>query len=213
MILISPKQDISLQSLQPIREKSILSVSFVWVSFMLCDHTNLLIFLFGFIGDNFLQHLFPISWQCELISWLSSFILVLWSLTDSKDTDIFSSSRLPPCLPTSFPWGYVVSLIWVFHCVAFPELKVLIDLYSGKITAASGETGLGLDFGNMAVCSWQIVDWYRLWEVLGIYVWILIFLASFPFLQQTSCFHCCVSVYTPSPCLTRIYVTQFLLAH
>ena len=61
MILISPKQDISLQSLQPIREKSILSVSFVWVSFMLCDHTNLLIFLFGFIGDNFLQHLFPIS--------------------------------------------------------------------------------------------------------------------------------------------------------
>ena len=196
MILISPKQDISLQSLQPIREKSILSVSFVWVSFMLCDHTNLLIFLFGFIGDNFLQHLFPISWQCELISWLSSFILVLWSLTDSKDTDIFSSSRLPPCLPTSFPWGYVVSLIWVFRCVAFPELKVLIDLYSGKITAASGETGLGLDFGNMAVCSWQIVDWYRLWEVLGIYVWILIFLASFPFLQQTSCFHCCVSVYT-----------------
>ena len=72
---------------------------------------------------------------------------------DSKDADIFSSSRLPLCLPTSFPWGYVVSLIWVFRCVAFPELKVLIDLYSGKITAASGETGLGLDFGNMAVCS------------------------------------------------------------
>lgn len=159
MILISPKQDISLQSLQPIREKSILFVSFVWVSFMLCDHTTLLIFLFGFIRDNFLQDLFPISWRCELISWLSSFILVLWSLMDSKDADIFSSSRLPLCLPTSFPWGYVVSLIWAFRCVAFPELKGLIGLYSEKITAASGEL-----WNRVRIrFSWCSLVWWFIW--------------------------------------------------
>ena len=130
MILISPKQDISLQSLQPIREKSILFVSFVWVSFMLCDHTTLLIFLFGFIRDNFLQDLFPISWRCELISWLSSFILVLWSLMDTKDADIFSSSWLPPCLGVPLcclPW--VEGIYWlVFRkdhsCIRWNRVRI-----------------------------------------------------------------------------------------
>ena len=151
MILISPKQDI--------REKSILSVSSVWVSFMLCHHTTLLIFFFGFIGDNFLQDLSPILWWRELISWLLSLILVLWSLMDSKDADIFSSSRLPLCLPTSFPWGYVVSLIWAFRCVAFPELKGLIGLYSEKITAASGEL-----WNRVRIrFSWCSLVWWFIW--------------------------------------------------
>ena len=61
------------------------------------------------------------------------------------------------------PFYKVALLNGAFCCVAFPELKELIGLYSEKITAASGETGLGLDspgvpwsgdlFGNMAVCS------------------------------------------------------------
>ena len=172
---------------------------------MLRHHTTLLIFFFWFIGDNFLQDLSPILWWRELISWLLSLILVLWT----QRTQIFFLP-LGYLFVCQLPFLGATLFLWFGRSAVLPSLSwrnwLACIQKRSQLHQVNYETGLGLDspgvpwsgdlFGNMAVCSWQIGDWYGLWEVLGISVWILIYLASFPFLQQTGCFHCCVSVYT-----------------